>query len=404
MSWMSNYRERLIYQGDNLVSLQQIPSESVNLVATDPPFNTGKTLQATGANIGPSFNDAWAARTGSFKRNIPSAIKQALNAVIDACKQAHSESMANYIQQMAIRALEIHRILTPKGSLYWHCDDNAAHYLKIMFDVIFNEKNYRNDIVWRRTSAHNDAKRFGRVHDNILFYTKSSDYIWNREAIAVSKSPEEIRAIYTSTDKYGRLYYTENVTGYNAGVKGISTEPWRGYDVSARGRHWAVPNKGSYAEYIERKFIPGFRDISNPHDRLDALHKAGLLHYPEKGNWFRMKRFAEADVGYAPQDILTSMQDINQTNTDTKWKKYPTQKPIPLYELLIKASSNKGDIVLDPFCGSGTTLIAAERLGRRWVGMDLWNGVYEHVAHRIRQEGYDAFCDINRRVVGQSDI
>ena len=240
-------------------------------------------------------------------------------------------------------------------------------------DAIFGTKQFRNDIVWKRATAHNDPARFGRIVDHILFYGKTNRPYWSGEEIASSKTEEELRKAYPSTDKRGS-YRSDNLTGplHGASRGSPSTLPWRKYDVHAMNRVWSVPKTGAYAEYIERNFIPGYRDISDIHKRLDALDEVGLIHHPLTGKWPGLKRYAAADKGNAPQSLI--LEPTGFTNYSAgrgEYLGYPTQKPLGLMEKLIPAACPSDGIVLDPFCGCGTTVLAAHNLERRWIGIDI---------------------------------
>ena len=256
-------------------------------------------------------------------------------------------------------------------------------------DAIFGRKNFRNDIVWRRATAHNDAHRYGSITDHILYYAKGDRPYWSGDAIATPKTEEQLRAAYPSQDDHGR-FRSDNLTGAGT-TDGESGSVWRGYDVGKRGRHWAVPRHGPYAAYIEQNFIPGYRRIKGVQDRLNALDTAGLIHHPQRGFWPGLKRYAEADTGIPPQNLI--LEPIGFTNFSAgrgEHTGYATQKPVALYERFIQASSREDDIVLDPFAGCATTCVAAERLGRQWVGIDIWDKAHETVIQRLQQAGLAA--------------
>ena len=169
------------------------------------------------------------------------------------------------------------------------------------------------------------------------------------------------------------------------------------------GRCWSVPKTGKYAEYIDREHIAGYRAIEDIHERLDALDTAGLIHHPAQGRWPGLKRYAEADTGNPPQNlILEPIGFTNYSASGGEYTGYPTQKPLALYERIIAASSNPGDMVLDPFCGCATTPVAAERLGRQWVGMDIWDGAHQMVLDRLEAEGLAVKNRRGRRAGQQS--
>ena len=308
---MAEHREhplnRHLFIADNLNLLRALDNESVDLICIDPPFAKNQTF--TGS-LKPPLSDAerqrelrtlarWGIRnqrdaenagvewpdadnTGGFSdiwrweddvhEDWVNRIEDdypALAKVIDATRTAHSEDMAAYLTYMAIRIIEMYRALKPTGSMYLHCDDTAVHYLKGVMDALFGRENYRNNIIWKRATSHNDSTRFGRICDHILFYAKEEDSTWNAEAIVVPKDEKELMKAYPSKDERGR-YRADNMTGpkHNARRGSPSTMPWRRYDVYAMNRVWSVPKTGKYAEYIERNFIPDYRSIEGIHDRL----------------------------------------------------------------------------------------------------------------------------------------
>ena len=383
-----NVPSRTIFTGDNLDILRGINSECVDLIYLDPPFNSNQSYAAPldSEARGAEFDDVWT--LSDMKQEWVDEIeirRPALYHLINGAKLGHSESMAGYLTFMSIRLIELHRVLKPTGSIYLHCDDNASHYLKMAMDALFGLENFVNDIVWKRAVAHNDSKRFGRILDHIIFYSRGSTRVWNANAITTPKTEKELRRRYPYEDERGR-YASDNVTGANTSA-GESGNPWHGYDVTARGRHWAAPRTGSYAEYIEDNFIPGYRSIEGVHDRLDALDEAGLIHHPQRGNWPGLKRYAAADGGNAAQNLF--LEPSGFTNFSTKKAEYTgwrTQKPVALLERIILASSNQDDLVLDPFCGCATACIAAEKLGRQWIGIDIVPQAAQVLRDRAKRE------------------
>ena len=257
--------------------------------------------------------------------------------------------MSAFLCWLAVRVLEMHRILKPTGSMYLHIDHTAHAYVKTMMDVIFGRENFRNAITWRRATSHNDARRFGAVTDTILYYAKGQGAVWNGTEISAPKTEEQLATAYPQRDKRGAVRFAD-LTGAGAS-SGESGQTWREYDVSSMGRHWAPPKTSAYAAYIERNFIPGYRDIEGVHARLDALDTAGLIHHPKKGKWPGLKRYAAADAGNPPTDLILDVPGFTNYNRKAESTGYPTQKPLELYERIIKASSNPGDLVLDPFAG-----------------------------------------------------
>lgn len=382
-----NFANRTIWTGDNLDILRGLNSECVDLIYLDPPFNSNQDYSAPVGSkaAGAAFKDTWTlsdldvAWMGIIADKHP-----AMYQVLQTAGHTHGKGMQSYLCMMGIRLVELRRVLKDTGSIYLHCDDTAGHYLKLLMDSIFGAHYYRNHLVWRRATAHNDKYNYGRIVEHILYYGKAESPYWNWDAAHTPKTQEELKKAYPMSDSFGPVR-SENLTGPNVRY-GESGEPWQGYDVSARGRHWAPPRDGKYAEYIERHFIPGYRGIKGTHARLDALDAAGLIHHPTTGKWPGLKRYAAADRGYSPQNLILNPIGFTNYNKGSEWVGYPTQKPLALLEHLIKASSNDGDAVLDPFCGCATSLIAAEKLERQWLGIDISPKAVELMHDRLKRE------------------
>ena len=372
-----------LYYGDCLDWMEEWPDESVDLIYLDPPFNSNAQYNilfgkgnGTPAQVR-GFTDTWKWDEAAVERmtRFENAIEHPLHDAVAGFKILLGQSgMLAYLTYMAERLFEARRLLKPTGSIYLHCDDTASHYLKILMDGIFGPQHYRNAITWRRATAHNDAKRFGRIADHILFYVKTDSAYWDETEGGASKTEEELRKAYPLTDELGR-YRSADLSGPSHGADrgSPSTLPWREYDVYELGRVWAVPKTGAYAEYIERNFIPGYRSIEGIHERLDALDEAGLIHHPKTGRWPGLKRYADADLGKPPQDLILEPTGFTNYNARRggEYLGYPTQKRVGLIEKLIPVACPPDGIVLDPFCGCGTTVVAAHNLGRRWIGIDI---------------------------------
>ena len=389
-----------LYYGDCLDWMREWPDESVDLIYLDPPFNSNAQYNilfgqgnGTPAQVR-GFTDTWRWDAAAADRmtTFENAVSHPLHAAAVAFKRLLGPSgMLAYLTYMGERLSEARRLLKPTGGIYLHCDDTASHYLKVLMDSIFGARHFRNDIAWRRATAHNDSSRFGRILDQILFYAKTERPYWAGAENVASKTEEELRKAYPSMDEHG-YYRSDNLTGASAstGESGLS---WRGYDVSALGRHWSVPKTGSYAEYIERNFIPGYRGIEDIHDRLDALDEAGLIHHPRTGKWPGLKRYADADLGNPPQNLI--LEPIGFTNYSARrggeYLGYPTQKRVGLLEKLIPVACPRDGIVLDPFCGCGTTVVAAHNLERRWIGIDISATAIDLIQeHRFKPLGIEA--------------
>jgi site-specific DNA-methyltransferase (adenine-specific) len=356
-----------LYYGDNLEVLKMyVKDESVDLVYLDPPFNSRQDYNVLFAEKDGSqsssqihaFEDTWEWNIDA-QRAYEQIVEQG-GRVADALRAfktfLFNSDMMAYLAMMAPRLVELRRVLKETGSIYLHCDPAAGHYLKILMDAAFGPQFFKNEIIWKRTSAHNSAKRWGPVHDLILFYSKSESSTWNR--VYQGYTAEYLERFYRHEDEGGR-YTLGDLTG--AGKRqGESGLPWRDVNPTKAGRHWAVP----------RPHQAGLSwDELSVQQRLDQLDLAGLIVWPSKGGIPRFKRYHDVDRGVVVQDVIT---DIDPLSTHAKERLgYPTQKPEALLERILKSSSNEGDVVLDPFCGCGTTVQVAQRLNRRWIGIDI---------------------------------
>ena len=286
--------------------------------------------------------------------------------------------MMAYLTMMAQRIVELRRVLKPTGSIYLHCDPTASHYLKLLLDAVFGADNFRNEIVWKRTSAHNSTIRYGPNADYIFFYSKSAEYIWNRVYQAYDE--EYIQKFYRHQDNAGK-YQLGDLTA--AGVRqGESGESWRGVNPTEKGRHWAVPKA------ILKEVSPENTDDLTTQQKLDLLDAHGWIYWPPRGSVPRVKRYLNSDKPSAPAQAIWI--DIPPIASQARERLgYPTQKPEALLERIISASSNEGDVVMDPFCGCGTAVAVAERLKRRWIGIDITHLAISLMKSRLR----DTFGD-----------
>ena len=386
-----NVKNRTLFIADNLDIMRGIDSETIDLIYLDPPFNTNKQYRAPISSLaaGASFKDIWTDEDIKDEWHGQIAEEhEVLYQIIQSAEMTYDKSMKIYLMAMAIRLFEMKRLLKPTGSIYLHCDPTASHYLKIVMDSLFGKQNFRNEIVWRRATAHNDPKRYGNNSDRLLYYSVRGQTTWNGSAIAVPKSLDEIEKAYPLCDARGR-YRSADLTGPSHGSSsGESSQSWSGYDINARGRVWSAPLTGAYAKWIEDNLVPNYRSIKGVHDRLDALDSAGLIYHPQKGRsgWPGLKRYAAADTGNPVQSLFADISGFTNYNKGKEWTGYPTQKPLPLLERIIKASSNEGDIVLDPFCGCATACVAAEKLGRQWVGIDISPDAEDITKLRLQKE------------------
>lgn len=389
-----NWQNRTLFHGDNLVFMRGMDSETVDLIATDPPFNKGRDFHATPDSLaaGAKFQDRW-----SWERDVHEEWTDQITddhprlmEAIESARYAHSDGMGAFMCFMAVRLLEMHRVLKKTGAIYLHCDPTASHYLKAVMDAVFGWKSFRNEIVWRRSAAHNAADRFGPNHDNILFYAKP-DY---RHTVRFSPYLNGYVAEYfKKADNHGR-YRQQDLSG--SGTRnGASGKPWRGFDPTAKGRHWAVPSKLVLSLGIDPA-LP-------QHEKLDALYEKGFIKL--EGDYLPTYRQTLADSPGVPLQDVWAYQPYtkgvlrgtnDEIDRDVRWiperdKKervgYPTQKPIGLYSRVILSSTQPHAVVFDPFAGCATTCVAAELLERQWVGIDIWDKVHEVVLDRLRREG-----------------
>ena len=345
--------------------MRGINSDSVDLIYLDPPFNSNRNYESPIGSeaAGAAFKDTWTlsdvdvAWIGLIAEESP-----ALASIIESAGLAHGKGMQSYLTMMAVRLLEMKRMLKPDGSIYLHCDPTASHYLKLVMDCVLRQSSFMNEVVWKRTSSHNSAKRWGPVHDTILFYGGGGKIAWNR--VLQPLDPDYVERYYCFEDTRGK-YQSSDLTG--SGTRnGQSGQDWSGYDPTLIGRHWAVPPNRSLPEWF---VFPAGYDGMAVQKRLDALESQGLVHWPDNGQMPRFKRYLTAKSGAPVQDIVLDIRPLSKRQRESLG--YPTQKPLALLERIIQASSNEGDVVLDPFCGCATALVAADKLDRQWIGIDL---------------------------------
>jgi site-specific DNA-methyltransferase (adenine-specific) len=369
-----------LFYGDNLDVLREsIASESVDLIYLDPPFNSQASYNvlfrapAGGGSQAQieAFKDTWhwgEEAEGAFDEVMRSGNTDAAELLRAMRIFLGENDMMAYLAMMAVRLLELRRVLKATGSLYLHCDPTASHYLKLLLDAVFGPGNFRNEIIWKRTTAHSSAKRYAPVHDTILYYKKAERFLWNE--VRAAYDPAYLDKYYRFDDGDGRLYWRADITG--AGVRhGETGQPWRGFDVTAKGRHW-----------------------SQPPSVLEEWDAAGRIYWPPKGGMPQHKRYRDELKGVAVADIWDDINRINPVGGERLH--YPTQKPVALLERILSASSNPGDVVLDPFCGCGTTVHAAQKLGRQWIGIDITHLAITLIERRLK----DAFPGIGFAVHG----
>ena len=318
---------RIVYCGDCLDQLRQLPPESIDLCYIDPPFNSNRNYEVFWGET-------------KEKRSF----------------EDRHESTQAYIEFMRPRCVEIARVLKKTGSFYYHCDRHASHYVKVMLDAIFGENNFQNEIVWKRSTAHTDAKQgskhYGRVHDVLLFYSGGKEYTWNQQYTPLSDA--YIKSHYTNMDPDGRRFRWDNLTGPGGASKGNAY-----FEVLGVTRYW---------RYSEEK--------------MAELLEKGMVGIPPSGQVPALKRYLDQSKGVALQSVWDDLPPVNSQAKESLG--YPTQKPLALLDRIIATSSNENDVVLDAFCGCGTALVSAQRMHRQWIGIDVSPTACRVMAKRLR--------------------
>jgi DNA modification methylase len=370
-----------LYYGDNLDVLRRyVKDESVDLVYLDPPFNSNASYNILFAEQNGSrsaaqikaFEDSWRwdeAAAAAYEETVEaggevSKTLQAFRTILG------SSNMLAYLAMMAPRLMELRRVLRTTGSLYLHCDPTASHYLKLLMDSIFGPRFFRNEVIWRRYGAHNDqgqgSRHFGRVHDVILFYARSDDATWEQQFMPLGE--DYVERTYRSVEaETGRRFTTKPMTGPGGAANRNPVFEWNGHT-----RAWRYSK-----------------------ETLERLDAEGRLHYSRTG-YVRQKHYLDESKGVPVQTIWGDIPALSGSHAERLG--YPTQKPEALLERIIRASSREGEVVLDPFCGCGTAIAVAQRLNRRWIGIDI-----TYLAtHLIKSRMLDAFGEgVTFKVVGE---
>ncbi|MDQ3517838.1 MAG: site-specific DNA-methyltransferase, partial [Gemmatimonadota bacterium] len=319
----------VIYCGDNLEQLQKLPGSCVDLVYIDPPFNSNRNYEVF-----------W----GETKEK-------------RAFEDRH-ESTKAYIDYMRPRCVELHRVLKNTGSFYYHCDWHASHYVKVMLDQIFGENDFVNEIIWKRQSAHSDAKQgskhLGRVHDSMFLYSAGADYYFKH--LYRDYDPEYI-------EKFYRHVEPKTIRRYSLG------------DITAPGG--GAPSKGN----PHYEFLGVTRYWRFSKERMQQLYDEGRIVQSKPGSVPREKRYLDEGKGVP---LGTVWDDIGPVQGMGESLGYPTQKPLRLLERILDISSRENDIVLDAFCGCGTALVAAQQSKRQWIGIDISPTACRVMAKRLR--------------------
>ena len=363
-----------LYYGDNLKILREhIKDESVDLIYLDPPFNSNRNYNVLFRNESgteaeaqiTAFEDTWHWNIGAEETyneliNEPGQVGRMIESFRSFIGQ---NQMMAYLVMMAVRLKELHRVLKPTGSLYLHCDPTASHYLKILLDAIFGPENFSNEIIWKRTTTKNDYKQgavnWPRVHDVILMLYK--DYDLAREEGRFEQQFEPYSEDYTGsfykfTDESGRKYGSFDLTAPGQGSRGHPK-----YEFLGHSRYW---------RYNQEK--------------MEQLLKEGRIIQSKPGSVPRYKRYLDEMPGVAMGDTWTDLRPVQGLGSE--YLGYPTQKPVALLERILQTSTVEGDIVLDPFCGCGTTIAAAQKLNREWIGIDVTHLAVGLIKLRLKEQ------------------
>ena len=362
--------------GDCLDWMRRWEGGSVDLIYLDPPFKSDANYYTYQYPQTLAFEDTWSwdAAAGERFQRLAAADAPAGRSICGMAKILGQSGMLAYLTYMAERLEQIHRLLKLTGSLYLHCDPNASHYLKVLLDSIFGQRRFRSEIVWRRTSSHNStAHRYGPIHDTILFYTRGSRYTFNTGHTPYTKAHWKL---FNGEDELGRYRLVP--------VRRGRVRPEKKH---AEARRWTIPRE-------IRETLPSEQQKLEPRELLDILVAAGTLQVSASGS-LRYKQRPGAGVpyqdiwAYQPATRGVLVAEDAEIDREVRWARgaerlgYPAQKPLGLLERIIRTSTRSGDLVLDPFCGSGTTIDAARRLDRRWCGIDASAVAVDLVKRRL---------------------
>jgi len=374
-----------LYYGDNLDILKRyIEDESIDLIYLDPPFKSNQdynvlfsdrngTLSNAQIKV---FEDTW--RWNIEAENAFDELLKFGGKICDVLigieRFIGRNDMMAYLVMMAPRLIELRRVLKSTGSIYIHCDTTASHYLKIVMDAIFDPRNFKNEIIWKRSHTRSSiSKIFRRNHDSIFFYTKTDEYFYNQQYGKLSNASLKL---YHYNDKKGRYRLVPVlVSGVRHGKTG---EVWRDIDPNRQGKsgmHWIT--------------IP---------DKLEKYEKKGLLVWPKRGKLPQLKYYLEENKGVPLGDTWDKLGIIESSSKESLG--YPTQKPEKLLERIIKTSCPKDGVVLDPFCGCGTTVCTAHKLNRTWIGMDITHLAITLIKHRLR-DSFGEKVESEYEVIGE---
>jgi DNA modification methylase len=401
----------LLYYGDNLDVLRRhVEDESVDLVYLDPPFNSNRSYNVLFAERDGTqaaaqiraFEDTWQwdhRAAAAYQEVVESG--GAVSQVMQAFRTFLGDSdMLAYLAMMAPRLVELRRVLKSTGTIYLHCDPTASHYLKLLLDAIFGPKRYMNEVCWKRSSAHSDTKqgmrRYGKIRDLLLVYTKSDEYVWN--AKYTPYTAEYAESEYRHIAQSGRRYKEADATAAKPG--GDTEYDWRVKRMVASGARWEADLN---EEHRRPRDGWEYKCVHPYEGRYWAYSKENMIQFAKEGKLIhrstgapRLMLYADEMPGIPLQDLWT---DISPESGERDLG-FPTQKPEPLLDRIIEVSSTEGAVVLDPFCGCGTTIASAQRLGRKWIGIDITNLAITLIRHRLK-DTYGEQIGGTYRVLGE---
>lgn len=390
-------KTNVLYYGDNLVWLRNpkyFPDESIDLIYLDPPFNSNADYNVifnepsgieSQAQLR-AFDDTWrwdSNASGIAQKELAYRLPELSEFIGWLGKQQGRAytSMAAYLSMMAVRLVELHRVLKATGSIYLHCDSTASHYLKIVMDLIFGADNFKNEIIWKRRygtfSTVHESNKFGASTDNILFYVKGKDAVFHPQySFEDEKYRKYVERTFKYIDENGRRYRIADLA--NPAPRPNLMYEYKGYKPPQNG--WAISKQ-----------------------KMEQWDKEGRLHFPKNPNGrIQRKRFLDELKGKPVQNLWDDIKMISSQSDERLG--YPTQKPIPLLKRIINASSNEGDVVFDPFCGCGTALIAANELKRRWIGIDITHLAIFLIEQRLKDSFGESIKDIYKVYGNPEDV
>jgi len=412
-----------LYYGDNLDVLRKyVKNESVDLCYIDPPFNSKRNYNQIYNNVGKedvaqaqAFVDTWVwddLAIKGFEEIVENQrgifTSQTINLILGLEKVLSQGSLLAYLVSMTLRVAEVHRVLKSTGSFYFHCDPTSSHYLKLIIDSVFCPQggDFKNEIIWRRTGSHGKSKRYSPIHDVIFFYTKSDKYRWNSPVRPYMKGHVE-KAFKKDGDLY-KTNYSGNILSGSGIRNGESGKPWMGFNPTAKNRHWAIPSK--LLDGIEEQF-----EGLTQHEKLDKLYEMGIIKIKPDCEWPVYERYVSESDGQSISDLWTFQPYTENTvfsttdgiDADVRWlgskdserQGYETQKPEGLLERILTASTDEGDVVLDAYCGCGTTVAVAQKLNRKWIGIDITYQSISLILKRL-EDSYGEAAVFNVKMTG----